>query len=142
MFAPVRTGRYGPLAKLWPPEPGMYYYKARIYSPMLGGSFRPIRSATATRWISMPMSATIPSMDETRAETAPDRILEAVTGNAPAASENSVSQAADRTSTAAGAGGISAAGAQFGSRKTTVGSNINISYAPNGFAAISMYKLE
>lgn len=42
--AASNIGRFGYTGQTWLPEVRMWYYKARIYSPTLGSSCRPIRS--------------------------------------------------------------------------------------------------
>ena len=55
-------GRFQYTGQIWLAELGMYHYKARIYSPTLGGSCRPIRSGMRIRSTSMPMSGMIRSI--------------------------------------------------------------------------------
>ena len=43
----TNQGRFRYTGQTWLPELGMYYYKARIYSPPSAGSSRPIPSAMA-----------------------------------------------------------------------------------------------
>ncbi len=58
----TNQGRFQYTGQAWLPELGMYHYKARLYSPTLGGFLQTNPSDTKTKSTSTPMSGMTRSM--------------------------------------------------------------------------------